>query len=118
MFKLVALLKKKSDVSFEFMQDYYENRHAPYVSQILPVGNDYRRNYVKRLRVNGVEVDDCFEYDVVTEMWFDDEAAYGKFAAAISDEEIRRKVAADEEKFLDRSKSVIMIVEECRSEIN
>ncbi|WP_176590509.1 MULTISPECIES: EthD domain-containing protein [Sphingobium] len=115
MFKLIGLLKKRSDVDFEYFKDYYENQHAPYASEILPVGRDYRRNYVKRLRANGVEVDDAFEYDVVTEMWFDDEVGYERFSAAMADAEIRRKIIADEEKFLDRSKSVIMIVEECIS---
>ncbi|UZW57513.1 EthD domain-containing protein [Sphingobium sp. JS3065] len=115
MFKLIGLLKKRGDVDFEYFKDYYENKHAPYASEVLPVGRDYRRNYVKRLRVNGVEVDDAFEYDVVTEMWFDDEAGYEKFAAAMANDEIRRNIISDEEKFLDRSKSVIMIVEECGS---
>lgn len=84
----------------------------PLVSKLMPIGRDYRRNYVRRLRIDGQEVDDAFAHDVVSEMWFDDEDGYRDFAAEMTCEELRCQIIADEERFLDRSKSIIMIVDE------
>lgn len=115
MIKLVGLLKKKPGLSQDAFIDYYENHHAPLACRLLPMGHDYRRSYVKKMRVNGREVDDAFDYDVVAELWFETEAAYRAFADAMSSPEIFSQIVADEEKFLDRSANKILIVDERKS---
>jgi uncharacterized protein (TIGR02118 family) len=115
MIKLVGLLKKKDGLSREAFINYYENHHAPLACRLLPMGYDYRRSYTEKMRVNGHEVNDAFEYDVVSELWFEDEGAYRAFAAAMSMPEIFNQIVADEEKFLDRSANRILIVDERKS---
>jgi uncharacterized protein (TIGR02118 family) len=112
MVKLIGLLKKKPGLTRQEFIDYYENHHAPLAVRITPMGHDYRRNYTKMARVNGQEVDMAGEYDVVSEVWFRDQRSYEAFSAAMKHPEIFAQIKADEERFLDRSATKILIVEE------
>lgn len=115
MVKLIGLLKKKADLTREQFIDYYENKHVPLISSLVPMGHDYRRSYTEKMRVNGQESDDAFEYDVVTELWFERDEDYSAFASAMRDPEIFKQVVADEENFLDRSASRILMSTEYRT---
>ena len=115
MIKLIGLLKKKPGLTRQAFIDYYEHSHAPLVSRLVPIGPDYRRSYTDRMRVNGQEVDDAFEYDVISEVWFDQAEDYAAFAEAMRKPEIFGQIVADEENFLDRSASRILMVTEYRS---
>lgn len=112
MIKLIALLKKKAGLSREDFIAYYEMRHAPLAMQITAMGHDYRRNYMRTLRLEGKEVNTAPEYDVITEVWFHDQQAYEQFSASMQVRDIRAQIVADEEQFLDRSASRIFIVDE------
>ena len=115
MVKLIGLLKKKADITRAQFIDYYENRHVPLISGLVPMGQDYRRSYTDKMRVNGQESEDAFEYDVVSELWFERAEDYDAFAAAMRDPEIVKQVVADEKNFLDRSASRILMTTEFRS---
>ena len=45
--KIIALLKRKPDLTMEAFIHYYENNHAPLVLKIAPFIMDYRRNYAR-----------------------------------------------------------------------
>ena len=76
MFKCIALLRRKPGLSREDFIDYYERQHAPLIRRLLPGIIDYRRNYV--------ELEGAFlfpgaapiDFDVITEIWLADRAAY------------------------------------------
>ena len=112
MSKLIGLLKKKPGMSREEFENYYETRHAPLAVRITAMGHDYRRNYVRKMRSAGVEVDALPPFDVITEVWIRDSLAYESFAASMRDAVIRDQIVADEERFLDRAASQIFVVEE------
>lgn len=112
MIKLIALLKKKPGMSREDFIAYYEMRHAPLALQLTAMGHDYRRNYPRTVRVEGRETDAAPEYDVITEVWFEDRRAYETFAASMREPDVRAQIVADEERFLDRAASKIFIVDE------
>jgi uncharacterized protein (TIGR02118 family) len=112
MIKLIALLKRKPGMSREEFISYYEMRHAPLAMQITAMGHDYRRNYPHIARVDGREVAAAPEYDVITEVWFQDQKAYEAFSASMQKPEIRAQIVADEEQFLDRASSRIFVVDE------
>jgi uncharacterized protein (TIGR02118 family) len=118
MVKLIGLLKKKAGLTRQEFIDYYENTHAPLARRTLPMGEDYRRSYPQTVRVEGREVEGEPEFDVIAEVWFRDQTAYEAFSRAILDPQKRAVIVADEERFLDRSASRIMIVEEHRSPID
>lgn len=115
MVKLIGLVKRKAGMSREAFQEYYEAHHAPLVMRRLPVGHDYRRNYTILMRVEGREVESDPDYDAISEMWFADEPAYRAFAEAMLDPAVRGAIVRDEENFLDRSATRILLVEECSS---
>lgn len=49
-------------------------------------------------------------YDVIVTMEFEDEAAYGRFVAALMEEEANAKVLADEAGFWDRNRMNLVVV--------
>ena len=116
MFKCIALLRRRPDLSREAFIDYYERQHAPLIRRLLPGIVDYRRNYV--------ELEGAFlfpgaapiDFDVITEIWLTDRAAYDRFTAAATQEDIARQIAEDEENFLDRPATRMMVVEERASD--
>jgi len=113
--KLIGLVKKKQGLTREAFIAYYENNHVPLIRRLVPIGQDYRRSYTDQMRVNGREVDDAFEYDAVSEVWFNEAADYAAFAAAMRNPAIFQQVVADEENFLDRAATRILMVTEYRS---
>jgi len=54
-----------------------------------------------------------FQYDAFAELKFKDEAAFGAFFAHVSSDENAAKIAADEEKFLDRAKITVVVISDC-----
>lgn len=110
MLKCVALLKAKAGLSRDQFIQYYENRHAPLILELMPEVIDYRRNFF--------ETDGAFEFgaprdfDVVTELWFEDRAAYDRFVAQTTSPDIARQIAEDEENVFDRTATRMYIVEE------
>jgi hypothetical protein len=82
MFKCIALLKRKPDLSREAFIDYYETQHAPLIRRLLPGILDYRRNYVD-LEGAFIFPDAApIDFDVITEIWLADRPAYDRFTAA------------------------------------
>ncbi|MFE9611403.1 EthD domain-containing protein [Streptomyces sp. NPDC006012] len=109
MLKRLSYLKKRDDISTEAFIEYYENRHVPLILSLAPTPLVYKRHYLMRgddgnLREEGVD------FDVVTEMGWADPAEqlawYAKIRAAAD------LVAADEARFLDRSSTRSLSVEQ------
>lgn len=115
--KSIALLRRRPDLTYEAFVDYYEHRHAPLILSLLDGIIDYRRNFA---RFEGAFVSPAaapFDFDVVTELWFADRAAYDRAMALATRQDIAARIAADEENFLDRSATRMFLVEERRSGI-
>lgn len=112
MYKSIALLKCKPGLTREQFVDYYENCHVPLVRSLLPEICGYRRNFIDP---DGAFVGPaCAErdYDVITEIWYADRAAYDSAMARHARPEIGGRISADEENFLDRSRIRMFVVEE------
>lgn len=110
MLKVVALMKRKAGLSRAELIDYYENRHVPLIRSLVPEIRDYRRSYVDTsVSVPFAAVPD---FDVITEIWFDDQASYDRFLERCADPDIARRVAEDEENVFDRSATRLFAVEE------
>jgi ketosteroid isomerase-like protein len=111
MFKCIALLRRRPDITPKAFIDYYETRHAVLIARLLPDILAYRRNYV--------ECDGAFvfpgaalDFDVVTELCFADRAAYDRFTARAAEPDIAGQIAADEENLFDRNATRMFVVEE------
>lgn len=112
MFKCIALLRKRPDISKDAFISYYETQHAVLIARLLPDILEYRRNFI--------DLDGAFlfpgaaaiDFDVVTELWFEDRAAYDRFVAMSADPDIARQIAEDEENLFDRSATRMFTVDE------
>jgi hypothetical protein len=54
-----------------------------------------------------------FDYDSISELVFDDEAAFHKFFAVVRQSEVAAKLAVDEEIFLDRGRMTAVVLGDC-----
>jgi uncharacterized protein (TIGR02118 family) len=112
MIKTIAFLKCKAGLTREEFVHYYETRHAPLILSIAPQVCDYRRNF---LRAEGAITPPgaaALGYDVVTELWYPDQAAFEAAMRAFTDPVNARRIAADEENVFERSATRFYVVDE------
>ena len=112
MIKVIALIKRRPDVTLEDFCEYYEHRHAPlFHREIPPEVADAIKSYVQNhaVRLSRSKTDPPF--DCVTEMGFDDVAGMevwtkwylGKGGKVLRD---------DEENFMDPRRRVVIVTDE------
>ena len=111
MIKAVALLARKPELTHAEFVDYYESRHSKLIRSLMPQIVEYRRNYLDRDSVRRPDGADEPDFDVITELVFADRAGYDAMLAAHSRPEVAKAIAADEENFLDRSRTRMYLVE-------
>ena len=110
--KVLAFLTKREDIETRAFIEYYENNHVPLICSLAPTPLVYKRNYPVRGGESNRQEDDAIDFDVVTELVFPDRAAYLAWGAAVGTGAPGEQVAADELKFLDRSRTRAYVVEE------
>jgi hypothetical protein len=119
--KLICLFRRRPDLTPEQFRDHYEANHAPMSLRLFPYFVDYRRNYVRRdvapERPAGEAAPGGLDFDVVTEITLADRAGYDRLVRDMADPAIRRQVVEDEERFMDRAATVVLVVDEERSAI-
>lgn len=107
MFKVVLLAKKRPDISFEQFRDYYSNHHVHFMNKLLKNGAAvHRRNFV-------IHPDPAApgEYDVISEVFYEDRGVAEATMKEMADPEVRRQRIEDEEHFLIPSSVRIFMVE-------
>jgi hypothetical protein len=79
----------------------------------------YRRNYPQFATLNPTDVPADSEpaphdigYDCITELWFKDQAALAEVGRIFNDPATKPILAADEQKFLQRDATVMIVSEE------
>ena len=112
-FKLIILIKRKPGLSIAEFRDYYEQHHRKIGEAAAPaVGMfHYSRRFLDP--VAGGEP----EYDVITENWFNDREKFEGLLSALKKGDLDPEVYADEERFIDRSKTRFCTVVECESRL-
>ncbi|WP_213571416.1 EthD domain-containing protein [Rhodococcus sp. USK13] len=119
MIKVVALFKKKDGLSDSAFRDHYENNHIKLFAEHLraPGILRYARRYLTPIRdaISGESRSSGF--DVVMELWFEDDQSYRDFFEKPMDQSFRTLVAADEEKLFDRDSMFLHTVEEYETDL-
>lgn len=110
--KAIAMLARRPDLTDAEFIRYYEEHHAPLILSIAPQIRDYRRNYLHRAGAILAAGARPPEFDVVTELWFDDEAAFAAAMAAFTDPTNAARIARDEENVFDRSRTMFFVATE------
>jgi hypothetical protein len=114
MIKIVALIKRRRDLTLEQFCDYYEHHHAPlFARTISPDVADAIKHYVQNHAVHlGRSATDP-PFDCVTEIGFDDTAGMDVWTRWYLGEE-GRVLRDDEERFMDVRRRVVIVTEERR----
>lgn len=113
-FKAVFLLKRRPGMSFDDFVAYYESTHARLGERVLPTAQRYVRRYLTPFPPSSGEPAEQ-EFDVITEIWFEDRAAFEAAVARLQDPATAAEIAADEERLFDRSSIRLFTVEERES---
>ena len=117
MFKAIVMIKRKPGMSMEDFIDYYETRHAPLGASKVPNMKRYVRHFIRPYG-NAVYGRDAEPpYDVLTEIWFDDQADFERGMAYLTESETAAIIGADEEKLFDKSSIRFMIMEDHETEM-
>lgn len=115
MVKVMMLLRKRKDLTREQFMDYYSNHHVPFMSKLLPKGAAvHRRNFIvpPQPAAGGPSIaQGDNEYDAIVEIFYEDMETVHGVARALADPELRRKMEADEDNFLERGSIRRFVVE-------
>ncbi len=112
MVKTIAFLKRKAGLSRELFIDYYETRHVPLILSIAPQICEYRRNFLIEAGAIVAPGAAAPDFDVVTEIWYADRAAYADAMNSFTNAANAERIARDEENIFDRSQTRFFEVDE------
>lgn len=119
--KMIVLFRRKPGLTPEQFREYYETRHVPLALKLFPYFKDYRRNYIRRdlvhRRADGA-TNPSLDFDAVMELTFASKSDYERMVREMADPKVRAQVVEDEERFLDRSATVVFMVDEERSPLS
>ncbi len=107
MFKVMLLAKKRPDISFEAFRDYYSNHHVHLMNRLLAHGAAvHRRNFVQH-----PDPAHPGDYDVISEVFYEDRATAEATMREMADPEVHRQRIEDERKFLIPESVRVFMVE-------
>jgi hypothetical protein len=116
MIKQVANLNARAGMTYSDFVNYYETQHATMAARLIPTFAKYTRNFV--VPDSALQTDLNFgrpivaDFDVMTQIWFRDAAAYAAFGNALANPEVARAFAEDEAKLFDRKSIQLFMVDE------
>jgi len=122
MFKVMWLMKRKEGTSMQELIDYYENKHSVLGANLFRENNfrpvKYARRYLHPMPHPMPEQAERSEpeYDVAMEMWFNSRADFDRMLEFSMPEEVADMIIADENRFLNRARVAVFILEEHETE--
>ncbi len=111
-YKILLFLKRRADLSVAEFRDYYENHHVPLCLKYAGGVDHYVRRYLDPMPDAASGETGELPYDVITELWFSDEAVYRGIVQYLSTSIMPDEVVEDEKKLFDRSRTRFCTVEE------
>jgi hypothetical protein len=110
-FTVFGYLSKRPELSAEDFTAYYESNHVPLILSLAPAPQVYKRHYVKHADQANLR-DDALDFDVITELGFTDRADFLDWISAVTSGPAGDLVAADEARFLDRSRTRSCVIDD------
>jgi EthD domain len=114
-YKILLFMKRRPGMSIEAFQDYYENHHAPLCVSYASGMKRYERRFLTAHPNPETGATEELAFDVITELWFDDETTFRNTVAYLSTSTMPEAVVEDEKQLFDRSKTRMATVVECVS---
>ena len=119
MIKHVGLLKRNPSLTHEQFVAHYENVHRKIGEKYLKGrASRYIRRYLTPLVDPTYGVDGDHGFDIIMELWFDNEEIYRVTLDAITTPEASAEIIADEEYLFDRSANRFFTVRESESDLS
>lgn len=100
--KILLLMKRKPGTTMAQFEDYYENRHVPLCAPYMSGIARYFRRFLEPQPHAESGTNEELPYDVITEMWFDDEDSFKGTLGYITTTVMPDEVVQDELKFFHR----------------
>jgi len=98
----------------EFVR-YYESTHAKLGEKHVVNAARYVRRYLKGLPEPFTGTVREPDYDVITELWFEDQADMDVAMSHLLEAEVSQEITRDEENLFDRPRNRVYLVEEVDS---
>lgn len=111
-YKILIFAKRRPGMSMEAFQDYYENHHAPLCAKYASGISRYFRRFLTPHPNPETGEKGELPYDVITELWFEDESLFRGTVEYLSTSIMPEEVVADEKRLFDRPKLRIATVVE------
>jgi uncharacterized protein (TIGR02118 family) len=102
-YKILLFLKRRPGMTLEAFQDYYENHHVPLALKYSTSVTRYFRRYLTSHRNPETGASDELQFDVITELWFEDETAFQGTVNYLETSLMPDEIIADEKNLFDRS---------------
>jgi len=116
MFQILLFMKRRPGMSIEEFRDYYENHHVPLCLKSAGGMKRYIRRYLDPQPNAETGLNEELAWDVITELWFDDEAVFKGTVKYLSSTVMSYEIIADELNLFDRSKNRMATVVERETE--
>lgn len=112
MIKVVGLFRRGAGLTKDHFARRYEARHSPLAIELVPFFSRYTRSFVDEVVIPDRAVGKpAVEFDVVTQLWYDDMDAIQRQDNRLSGEAGRR-ITEDEEEQFDRQRMLMLTVDE------
>ena len=111
-YKILLFMKRKPGMSVEAFRDYYEHHHVPLCLKYGAGMTRYLRRYLEPQTSAETGLCEELPYDVITELWFDDQATYLATVKHLATQVMSDEIIDDELKLFDRSRSRMATVVE------
>lgn len=112
MYKVLAFIKAKNNITEERFRKYYEENHSKLIMSLFPWIINYKRSYLPFSPSISLGPRDGLPFDAVTEIYFENEDGLKKMLDKYQDNAVADAIASDEENFMDRSKTVFIALGE------
>ena len=116
-YKILLFMKRRPGMTMEAFQDYYENHHVPLCQKYASGSvSRYLRRFLTPHRNPDTGAAEELQFDVITELWFKDEAAFRGTVRYLATSIMPDEVVEDEKHLFDRTKTRMATVVECEAD--
>lgn len=116
-YKILLFMKRRPGMSMEAFRDYYENHHAPLCAKYSSGVSRYVRRFLTPHRNPETGAEEELAFDVITELWFEDEAVFRGTVRYLLTAIMPDDVVEDEGRLFDRAKTRMATVVECETSL-
>lgn len=114
-YKILLFMKRRPGMTLEAFRDYYENHHAPLCAKYASGVSRYVRRFLTPHPNPETGESGELPFDVITELWFEDEATFRGTVQYLSTSIMPDEVVEDEKRLFDRPKLRMATIIECES---